>query len=308
MSASISPLSSNQLSLIQLEQALTGQSSSNQTSPFPSVLPGLAANTGLNTSTSSPTDLASLLLGLNNGANLSSNTLSGLLTGLSGNSANTLQFNQAGSASSSFQVLMDNLFKSVAGGTGRINETQFAKIIQQMDPNGTSTIDAAKLFKQMDSAGTGYLTQAQFESALSGTSGNNVVTNAFKALSDNLFQQAVGAGSTMDIAQFSQVVHKLDPNNTSGVNAALLFSQFSTGNTGRITQAQFDAAIMPKNSAANAPQNAATGTAGQTSNSRSSYLVQKSIMNYEINSTLLSSATSGSSGTSLLNSLLSLKI
>lgn len=82
-----------------------------------------------------------------------------------------------------FQGLLDAMFRNASNGTGQLNQSQFANLVNQMDPHATSGVNSALLFSQLDPNGTGLVTQSQFDSTLQnmlspGTGGGTTVTGA----------------------------------------------------------------------------------------------------------------------------------
>lgn len=336
MSAPISGTSSSQLARIFQRVILNGlgglggTNTLNPTTTETDILSAMAAasNTAVNSpngaTTGNSAGLASPLAGLN-GSN--SGLLAAILsqTGATNGStaASAASAPAQPTASGQMQKLLDDMFNNASGGTGQMNLSQFTGLINQMDPNGTSGVNAAQLFGQLDPNNTGYVTQARFDAALNGTAGGtnaSAITSAFSGLLDAMFNNADANGiGQLNITQFTNLVNQMDPNGTSGVDPNILFSALDPNQTGYVSQGMFDAAIQGiQGSQSQVASSTSTATApatttGSTSNANPlagalSQSAMQAIFQYQMNSTLLNSFAGTSSNNNGINSLFNLTI
>lgn len=230
------------------------------------------------------------------------------ITGNGGAAGNT--------AGSSFGALLDAMFNNANGnnGTFELNITQFTSMVVQMDSNGTSGVNANNLFAALDPNQTGAVTQSMFDMALSGSQqAQSLFSSEMQSLLDAMFNNASGGTGQLTQSQFMKMIGQMDPKGTSGVNSAQLFSQMDPKGTGVVSKGQFDAAMQGTQN----QQSQTSGLISQTTASASisngpsglvaNVSVQSSVMQYQINSSILGSMGGGSSnGNSGLNSLLNL--
>lgn len=149
------------------------------------LLSGIAAGSG---AVAKQANLLEISSGLNNGSAALLAELAAF-DGIAGGAPsqtqaqNTIAPPQPNTIRWEFQGLLDAMFKKASNGTGQLNQSQFANLVAQMDPQGSSGVNAALLFSQLDPDGAGLVTQSRFDFTLQdmlspNAGGGNTVTGA----------------------------------------------------------------------------------------------------------------------------------